>query len=198
MLEPKKRVAIYGGAFDPPHLGHMQVAHLATDYVDEVWVMPCFSHMHNKKMTPDQHRVIMCANMIEELMASKGLTSKVVLSTFETQNELCGGTYLTMLKLKEEFPNDEFLILIGQDNAETINTWRNWEKLVAEFDFLVVPRGDSAKFELPTKNSLVLSGKKTAPCSSSQIRKEIAAGIYNETFLSPSVKDYIVSEHLYV
>jgi nicotinate-nucleotide adenylyltransferase len=60
------RIGILGGAFDPPHFMHRDMSKLviAKGIVDEVWLMPCYSHPHNKKMAPARDRAFMCTLLL--------------------------------------------------------------------------------------------------------------------------------------
>ena len=61
--ETRKRVGILGGSFDPPTKGHIQVAQHVLDNcdeIDEIWLSPCYKHMHEKIMVLPNHRLKMC------------------------------------------------------------------------------------------------------------------------------------------
>lgn len=65
---PKLKVALLGGAFDPPTLGHIAVAKLvldATNEFDEVWLTPCFKHMYNKQMSSAADRLTAILHMAQ-------------------------------------------------------------------------------------------------------------------------------------
>lgn len=137
-LGRKKRVAIMGGAFNPPTVGHLKVAQLVLNIgklFDEVWLMPCFSHMHNKKMESVAHRIKMC-----ELLASVDRRIKVF--DFECVNELGGETYHTIKKLLESdlAKENDFSMIIGMDNANTFHNWVNYTELEKLIPFIIVPR----------------------------------------------------------
>src|SRR5688500_13322137 len=61
------RVAIYGGSFNPPHVGHAMVAGWLrwTDLADEVWLLPAFAHPFDKELAPFDRRVAWCAALAE-------------------------------------------------------------------------------------------------------------------------------------
>lgn len=133
-----RRIAIYGGAFDPPHKGHMTVAEevLKAGVVDEVWLMPCNNHSFGKEMSPSDHRVEMCKMVVEG-------KPNIFVSTFEIDapvpitytNELVRYLY----KAHEE-ESIQFYYLIGMDNAINVDLWAEWEELINMIPFIIVPR----------------------------------------------------------
>jgi len=137
-LGRKKNIAILGGAFDPPTLGHFKCAQLILNmskFFDEVWYMPCYSHMYNKKMVSCEQRLQMC-----ELMTKYDKRTKVF--DFEIKNKLSGETYHTMKKiLDSELANEyDFSLIIGMDNANTFSNWYNYKELERLIRMVVVPR----------------------------------------------------------
>ena len=88
-LGRKTKVAILGGAFNPIHNGHIQLAQFvlnASGEFDEVWLMPANNHMYNKDMASPEHRLKMC-----ELAAKKDARIKVF--DYEIAHNLKGETY---------------------------------------------------------------------------------------------------------
>lgn len=128
------KIAILGGSFDPIHYQHLYIANFCTDLFDEVWIMPCYSHPYNKRMSPPEIRLALCEEAIKE-------TVKLYVSDFEIKHTLVAGTYQTMRNLKKVYPEHTFSFIIGQDNADEIHKWINWQLLVTEFSCVVVPRG---------------------------------------------------------
>ena len=138
-LGRKTTVAILGGAFDPPTLGHIDVAQYVLNTsrtFDEVWLMPCYQHMYGKEMREPEHRRAMC-----EIAARKDGRIKVF--NFEIERRLSSETYKTVkLLLDQDFAKNEydFSIIIGMDNANTFDKWVNYELLEQMIRFVVVPR----------------------------------------------------------
>ena len=198
-----KKIAIFGGAFNPIHKAHIEIAKIASISHQAVWIMPCFSHVHGKNMAPAMDRLAMCRLGITS--ACTQFHSPVYVSSYEIDNELSGGTYETLLQLKKDF-SAEFSVIIGQDNADTINTWRNWEKLINEFSFFVVPRLPFSPLvnawyqkdpHIYENNCFV---KYVPTYSSTQAREEIRQ--YRKTLVPPThliqdVIDYIIDKNLY-
>lgn len=138
-LGRKRKVAIYGGAFDMIHKGHISVSKIvlnhSSDY-DEVWLTPCFQHLYGKKLTDAQHRLEMCR------IAAK-VDARIKVFDYEIRNEFQGETYHFMKKLMNdaEFKDKySFSLIIGLDNANTIEQWSNYEDLTKMVPFIVVRR----------------------------------------------------------
>lgn len=131
------RVALFGGSFDPPHVGHQLAALyvLETFPVDELWLVPVFRHVFDKRLVPYRHRLEMC-----RLMA-QSLGSRVQVSTVE--EELGGPSYTLHMvrRLREKHPGVEFSLVIGSDLLKERERWYGWPELSATLPFLVLHRG---------------------------------------------------------
>ena len=138
-LGRKLQVAILGGAFDPVTTGHIGVAEFVLNTsrtFDEVWLMPCFRHMHGKEMAPAEHRLEMC----RLASASNGC---IRVFDYEIVNRLRGETFNLVKRLLEDdaFKDEHnFSIIIGQDNANSFDKWVNYQLLEQLIRFVVVPR----------------------------------------------------------
>lgn len=130
-----KKIAIFGGAFNPITIGHRISAEYVLSYTDisEVWITPCFQHSYNKQMIDSNIRFEMCKLVCDK---NKGLFA----NDFEIKKELSGPTYEMICILKDEFPNYDFSLIIGQDNANTIDKWVKYDKLLKISKFIVLPR----------------------------------------------------------
>lgn len=137
-LGRKTKVALLGGAFDPPTLGHIAVAKFVLDSsrtFDEVWLVPCFRHMYNKQLSAEHHRLAMCRLAITD--------ARMQVFGYEIDHQLRGETYHFVQKLlTEKYAQDEydFSIIIGMDNANTFDRWVNFRELERMIRFVVVPR----------------------------------------------------------
>lgn len=138
-LGRKLKVAIFGGAFDPITTGHIKNAQLVLNYsreFDEVWIMPCFTHLYGKNMASPEDRLEMCR------IAAKQ-DGRIKVSPFETDHRLGGETYhLVNLLLNDTTLMDhyDFSIIIGLDNANTFDKWVNYEFLERRIRFITVAR----------------------------------------------------------
>lgn len=138
-LGRKTKVAILGGAFNPIHNGHIQLAQFVLNTsgeFDEVWLMPANDHMYNKDMVSSEHRLKMC-----EIAAS--VDNRIKVFDYEIKNKLKGETYYFFKRLKEEkelTEKHQFTMIIGLDNANTFDKWVNYKELENLAQFVVVPR----------------------------------------------------------
>ena len=142
----KTKVALMGGAFNPPTLGHIQLAQFVLNTskeFDEVWITPCFSHMYNKELLPAETRLKMCET------AAK-IDGRIKVFDYEIKNQLSGETYNLFKRLKQdkELNNKyNFSMIIGLDNANTFEKWVNYEELERMTRFVVIPRKGYEKNE---------------------------------------------------
>lgn len=189
------RTAIFCGSFDPIHIGHALLAnHVAqSGLVDELWLMPSRVNPLKTASPPaaDCHRLAMC-----RLVAAR--CSGVRADDYEMCLPAPSYTYDTLCRLREDYPERSFLLLIGSDNWLCFNKWRNHDSIVREFELLIYPRPgyDVSPESLPESVKL-LDDVPQVLLSSSFIRKGLREG-RNMNFLLPTdVLDYIKKERLY-
>ncbi|MBN2533582.1 MAG: nicotinate (nicotinamide) nucleotide adenylyltransferase [Spirochaetales bacterium] len=202
-LEEIVHVAILGGAFNPVTRGHIQVALFvleAAALFHEVWLMPCFKHIYNKKMTEAGHRLAMC-----ELAAAKHARIKV--SDYEIKKKFDRGTYYLMKELlDEDFVQNryDFSLIIGQDNANTFDYWVEHDALKNLLRFVIVPRqgvdaDPSVDWYLQSPHIYLAADRPVIKVSSTQVRELLKESNYSEAegLLDPDVLEYIKAHDLY-
>ena len=132
-----KRIAFYGGSFDPIHNGHLTIARELTDLfeLDEFWFIPAFRapHKMDKKVTSPFCRYAMLALATND-------EPKIKISTIELNAPEKPYTFETQTKLKNELSEAEIFFVIGADSWTEINTWREWEKVLTLTNIIVVSR----------------------------------------------------------
>jgi nicotinate-nucleotide adenylyltransferase len=132
-----KKVAFYGGSFDPPHNGHLRIARKLTEIfgLDELVFIPAFHapHKKDKKPTSAFHRFTMLCLATEN-------EDKIKVSTVELDAPEKPFTFETQMKLKSELTDAEIFFVIGADSWQEINTWREWEKVLTLPNIIVVTR----------------------------------------------------------
>ena len=156
-------VAVYGGSFNPPHVGHGMVAAwlLWTRRVDSVLLVPAFAHAFDKVLRPFEERVALCEALASELGPS--------VSVSRIEGELPSPSYTieTLEHLSEQLPENRLRLVVGADVLEQTHLWRDWDRILERFMPIVVGRGGYPPVD----------GTPTFPeVSSSDIRRRLAGG----------------------
>ena len=180
-------VALLGGSFDPPHIGHVLMASwaLCLPEVDEVWLLPTFVHPFGKALSDFDTRYEMCERAIEHL----GPRARV-----ERIEESLGGvsyTVRTLQALGEREPNTEWRWIGGADTWNQRRAWRDWETIASLIEPIIVGR-EGVPSETPFENAPVLPD-----ISSTEIRARITAGEPIEGLVPLEVLERIQQLRLY-
>lgn len=136
-----RSVILFGGTFNPPHLGHLMMATFALEQADadEVWFVPSPDppHKQGERHIPFHVRVDMVRHL---LSTDEALRRHFLVSTLE--DELLRPSYSvdTVKAYKERYPDVEFRFLIGLDSLFDLPTWHRASELVREIEFLVADR----------------------------------------------------------
>ena len=138
-----KRVAVYGGSFCPPHLGHLLAATYALGYgLDEVWVFPVYQHRFAKPLQADfATRLRWCAQTFAPL------GPRVVIRDDERELVRAGGTGATIhlvQHLQQKHPDVRLRLLVGTDVLAERQRWLQWDELAQLAPPLVLPRAGAA------------------------------------------------------
>lgn len=130
------RIGLYGGTFDPIHLGHLIVIENAINEMnlDRVVILPSSNppHKKHKDKTKADIRVEMVAEAIKD-------NPKIILSTFESTDNVVRYTHDTLEYFTSKLPNHEIFYIMGEDSFVTIDTWRNYEKIL-DYNIIVFAR----------------------------------------------------------
>jgi nicotinate-nucleotide adenylyltransferase len=134
----KKRIALYGGTFDPVHLGHLEVAHRVTELfeIDRVLFIPAqiAPHKLSRAVTAPIHRYAM-------LVLATQSEPRLLVSTFELDAPDRRYTVDTVAHFQSTFDDStELFFIMGADSWSEITTWRDWERLLAMTNHIVVAR----------------------------------------------------------
>ncbi len=191
----RTKIALFGGAFNPVTIAHNNVAvmvHLETGM--PIWMMPCWDHRFGKHMAAAYDRLDMLS-----LSVTAGQQDWKYVFDFEVANKLDGSTYETMERLKAKFPQFEFHIVIGMDNANAIMKWDRGEQLIKEHPFIVCGRGgfeEKLHWFHEAPHRFIECNESMA---STDVREAIHSGDYHKasTMVCPTVFEYIKRNNLY-
>ena len=130
------RIGLYGGTFDPIHLGHLIVIENAINQMnlDRVIILPSSNppHKKHKNKTKADIRVEMVAEAIKD-------NPKIILSTFESSNDEVRYTHDTLEYFTKNLNGHEIFYIMGEDSFMTIDTWRNYKKIL-DYNIIVFAR----------------------------------------------------------
>ena len=136
------RVGIYGGTFDPIHLGHLHVITqlFEKDLVDQLLVVPAGEPLlrDNAPIASAAQRRAMCQLALSDLPPA--ISSKVQVNPIEVLR--MGPSYAidTVEAVAQNFPGDTIVLVIGQDAAEKLDQWHRIKELRTMVQFLVIGR----------------------------------------------------------
>ena len=141
MESNRRQIGLFGGSFNPITRAHIEVAQsvIQKTYVDEVWISPCFGHTIKSGLEDSAYRLAMCK------IATEGL-EHIKVFDYEIKNKLNSGTYDFVQRLladKELTEKQEFSYIIGMDNVDIFDSWKNAEELKKIIKFIVFPRPGS-------------------------------------------------------
>ncbi len=159
-------VALYGGSFDPPHNGHvLTISHLLNDErIAEVWLIPSGDARYDKApVASGAERVVMLNAVHQELFNN---SSRIRIVELQQECDLGESTAISLVKaLRAEGEKRPFFYVIGADNLATLPKWREFDALIQEVSFLLVPRLGEAIPEVLPPYVVRLSKGNVAACS---------------------------------
>lgn len=186
----RKKIGLFGGTFNPPHNGHVNVARVVQRALalDEVWFMPTYIAPH--KSSDETIDAAKRLRMVE--LAIEGEPTFRAFD-YELKKRGTSYTYDTMKQLVVDCPNDYYFI-IGGDMIDTLHTWYAIDQLVELVTFVGVDRpGYASKTAYPIERVTV----PPFDVSSSLIRARIREGQSIDGLVPPAVKRYMEEERLY-
>ncbi|MBQ7097384.1 MAG: nicotinate-nucleotide adenylyltransferase [Clostridia bacterium] len=197
------RIGIFGGSFNPPHLGHMLIATEVKEKaeLDRLIFMPCAIQPHKaERVVPDgTHRFNMVCRSI-------GNNSGFEVSELEIKAGGKSYTAKTLEELGKIFPDDRLCFIVGADSLCEMDTWFCPEYIFRSAEIIVTMRGGMDERELDNSINF-LRNKYNADIrkvqmnviemSSSNIRQRIAEGKSIKYMVSDDVIEYIRENSLY-
>lgn len=132
-----RRIAFYGGSFDPVHCGHLIIAREIAKFfsLDEFTFIPAHHAPHKRRRMPTSpfHRFAMLCLATED-------EPRLKVSKMELDVPHRPYTFETLTTLNEKFANDQIFFVMGADSWMDITTWREWESVLKLSNHIVVTR----------------------------------------------------------
>jgi nicotinate-nucleotide adenylyltransferase len=190
-----ERIGLFGGSFDPVHLGHLLVARAAVEEVglDRLFFIPAARSPFKPEREPAPGDVRM--RLLR--LALAGMTD----CELDGQELARGGvsyTIDTVRRYAADFPGATLHYVVGADHVASLPKWREAEALARGVRFIVVPRPEAGGVRLPPPfEGVPLRGFPLA-VSSSQVRERIRAGLPIDLFTGAAVAEVIRKNRLYL
>jgi nicotinate-nucleotide adenylyltransferase len=196
-----KRLGVYGGAFDPPHLAHHTLAAAAITQLglDQLRIFPTGQAWHKSyQPTAAEHRVAMARLAFADLVG-------VRVDTRETQRP--GATYTidTLTELQAENPDAELFLLMGSDQFRAFDTWHRWQNIAKIATICIAARAIStsakdqkdAEKQVQTACKMVYIQMPPMTISATDIRERVRQGLGIDHLVNADIARYIAKYHLY-
>ena len=132
-----KRIAFYGGSFDPVHNGHMAIAGSLLEHFrfDAFVFIPAFHAPHKTRSRPtsayDRYAMLCLATRAHEAMSVSKLEVELPEKPYSVE---------TLGRINADHPDDEIFFVMGADSWMEIKTWREWEKVLLMVNHVVMTR----------------------------------------------------------
>ncbi|NKB34237.1 MAG: nicotinate-nucleotide adenylyltransferase [Pseudomonadales bacterium] len=207
------RIGVLGGMFDPIHNGHIEAASYARNCLslDQIKLIPCSVPNHRAEASSAaEHRVAMLELAIRD-------HKYIEVDQLELCREGVSYSVETMRELAENYPDNEFVFILGLDAFNTLSEWHEWEQLFTLCSFFVLARSgatinselaatinlderrvddpDSLNHEKP--GSIYIAEDFNYQLSSTEVRSKLAEGSDLSKDLDVRVYSYINEHNLY-
>ena len=188
-------IGIFGGSFNPVHNGHIELARrlLTLAGLDEVWfvVSPQNPFKRNEKLLDDELRLE---------MVRLALADEPHMAASDCEFRLPRPSYMwhTLQSLAKNYPDREFVLLIGADNWARFDQWYAAREIVANHRIVVYPREGTPLNPALFPPNVTLADTGLIPGSSTEVRRRIACGQPIDGLVPPVVAEFIRKNKLYL
>ena len=191
-----RRIGIFGGSFNPPHVAHLIGAEIAREELklDKLLLLPAAIPPHKQKMTLPASQLRL--RMVEAAIADNPC---IEVCDIELRREGPSYTIDTLKELRELYPEDQLVLIIGMDNLEIFEQWRSPDEILALAELAVMVRPgystENVKPELLERVRFVEIP--LMEISGTEIRNRIESGLSVKYMVTDAVLNIIQSEGLY-
>lgn len=187
-------IGLFFGSFNPVHVGHMVLANYMVSFteLEQVWfVVSPHNPLKDKASLLDQNQRLHMVNL------AIGDANKLKSSNVEFKLSQPSYTIYTLAHLKEQYPQHQFSLIMGEDNLQSFTKWKNYEEILKNHMIFVYPRPNSDSGELSHHKNVIMTKAPLMEISSSMIRKSIKAKTDVSFFVPATVWEYLDEMHFY-
>lgn len=188
------KIGLFFGSFNPIHNGHLVIAGYMAEFtdLDQVWmvVSPQNPLKTKNSLLKDIHRLALVNEAI-------GDYRKLKASNIEFKLPQPSYTINTLLHLTEKYPDHEFVLIMGMDNLQTLDKWKNYEEILNNYEIYVYPRHEFKGEKFIHHPKIKMIDAPVMEISASFIRKAIKDKKDIRYMMPESVYKYIVEMNFY-
>ena len=191
-----KKIGLYPGTFNPIHNGHITLVNyfINNTELDEVWVVltPQNPFKKSNDLIKDNYRLEMANKVFNHLINIK-------VSNIEFQLEKPNYTIDTINRLLEDYPKNQFTLLIGEDNLANFHQWKDYSKILDLVNIFVYPRTKKNAIDkgIISNSKIMILDAPQIKVSSEEIREKMKQGNDIQGYLPKEVYKYIIEKKLY-
>ena len=188
------KTGLFFGSFNPIHVGHMAIAQYMLEHtkIDKIWfvVSPQNPFKIKSTLLDQQHRLVLVRIATED-------DPKMTASNIEFSLPIPSYTVDTLAHLRESYPEEDFALIMGQDNLTHFHKWKNYEAILEWHDVYVYPRPKAKSCELENHPKIQITQAPMMDISAEFIRKCIQENKAVSYFLPPKIMEYIDEMNFY-
>jgi nicotinate-nucleotide adenylyltransferase len=187
-------IGLFFGSFNPVHIGHLALANYMLSYteMEQVWfVVSPHNPLKKKSGLLNQNDRLHLINLALDF------NPKIKASNIEFNLPQPSYTINTLAHLKEKFPEHQFSLIMGRDNLQTFDKWKNYEEILKRHQIYVYPRAGSVPSAFDSHKQVHLTEAPIMEISSTFIRNAIKEKKNVEYFMHPAVWEYVRDMNFY-
>ncbi|MFA7081536.1 MAG: nicotinate (nicotinamide) nucleotide adenylyltransferase [Bacteroidales bacterium] len=194
MEKNKERIGLLFGSFNPIHIGHLIIANYIVENtnINKIWFV--LSPLNPLKNTKD----LLDDNLRYKLVELAIKTNKnFKASNIEFEMEKPSYTIKTLRNLRSQYKTKEFILIIGEDNLECFDKWKDYKEILSSYEIMVYPRANIRTDKFSENRNINRINSPQIDISSTQIRKNIKERKSNLYLLPETVRKEIENNNYY-
>jgi nicotinate-nucleotide adenylyltransferase len=207
-------IGIFGGTFDPIHLGHIKIAEqaLQTCYLQKVLFIPCYQPHHRTKPIASPTQRLQMVQLAIKDYANFDVDDR------EIKRQDISFMFDTLQSLRQDYPHDSLCLILGHDSFATLDKWHKWQELINYANLIVINRPniqidlsepvknllktneifDATKLQTKSHGLIYQLNITPIPISATEIREQLQQQKTPINTLPTKVYEYIIAKKIYL